>query len=88
MRNIKLSLALGPLQYQSRPGRDSVCQGKGKFGRGGDRAVLFMVPLGLPVERSMVQGLWLPFEYYYYLSLNSELSHKNLSSLLRVHINQ
>ena len=23
----------GPLQYRSRPGRDTVCKGKGKFGK-------------------------------------------------------
>ena len=31
----------GPLQHQSRPGRDSVCQGKGKFGKlGGEKSCI------------------------------------------------
>ena len=58
----------GPLQYRSRPGRDTTCQGKGKFGKLGGRshALLFMVPLGLPSARPMAQALQLPFEYYIY----------------------
>ena len=31
----------GPLQYQSRPGRDTACQGKGKFGKlGGEKSCI------------------------------------------------
>ena len=31
----------GPLQYRSRPGRDTTCQGKGKFGRlGGEKSCI------------------------------------------------
>ena len=33
---------------------------------GRSHALLFMVTLGLPSARPMVQALWLPFEYYYY----------------------
>ena len=56
----------GPLQYRSRPGRDTTCQGKGKFGElgGGSHALLFMVPLGLSSARPVAQTLRLPFEYY------------------------
>ena len=56
----------GPLQHRSRPGRDTVCQGKSKFGKlgGGSHVVLFMVPLGPPGARPMAQALRLPFEYY------------------------
>ena len=43
-----------PLQYRSQPGRDIVCQGKGKFNlvgwEGGSHAVLFTVLLSLPVH--------------------------------------
>ena len=55
----------GPLQYRSRPGWDTACQGKGKFGKlGGEKSyALFMVPLGLPSARPMAQALWPPFEY-------------------------
>ena len=59
----------GPLQYRSRPGRDTVCQGKGRFGKlgGGSHVVLFMVPLGPLGARPMAQALQLPFEYYTYI---------------------
>ena len=31
----------GPLQYRSRPGRDTTCQGKGKFGKlGGEKSCI------------------------------------------------
>ena len=31
----------GPLQYRSRPGRDTACQGKGKFGKlGGEKSCI------------------------------------------------
>ena len=55
----------GPLQHRSRPGRDNVCQGKGKFGKlgGGSHAVLFMVPLRPPGARPMAEALRLPFEH-------------------------
>ena len=60
----------GPLQYRSRPRKDTACQGKGQFGKlEGSHALLFMVPLGLPSARPMAQVLRLPFEYYYYYDL-------------------
>ena len=52
LRKSKLYFGSGtdPLQHQSCRGRDTVYQGKGKFGtlRGGKLCVLFMVPLGSP----------------------------------------
>ena len=59
----------GQLQHQSQARRDTACQGKGEFGKlGGGKSCLclcflFMVPLGLPSARPMVQALRLPFEY-------------------------
>ena len=66
----------GPLQHRSQRGRDSVCQGKGKFGTvgGGSHVVLFMVPLGPLGVRPMAQALQLlPFEYYYYYNLLNQI---------------
>ena len=58
----------GLLQHRSQPGRDTARQGKGKLvsWKGRSHALLFMVPLGLPSARPIVQALRLPFEYYYY----------------------
>ena len=54
----------GPLQHRSRRGRDTVCQGKGKFGKlgGAKSCIVVMIPLGLPRSRPMAQMLGLPFE--------------------------
>ena len=52
----------GPLQHQNRPGRDSVCQGKGKFGKlGGEKSCIV-------VYGSARSGPW-PKRYGYHLRI-------------------
>ena len=60
----------GPLQYRSRPGRTPHARARVSLvsWEGRSHALLFMVPLGLPSARPMAQALWLPFEYYIYLT--------------------
>ena len=40
-RNVSVCYDTGPLQYRSRPGRDTTCQGKGKFDKlGGEKSCI------------------------------------------------
>ena len=56
----------GPLQYRSRPGRDTVRQGKGKFGKlGGEKSCIVVYGSARSSECKAHGSLWLPFEYYY-----------------------
>ena len=58
----------GPLQHRSRSGRDTACQGKGKFGKlGGEKSCIVVYGSARSSEwEAMAQALRLPFEYYYY----------------------
>ena len=52
----------GPLQYRSRPGRDTACQDKGKFGKlGGEKSCIVVYGSARSSECEA-----LPFEYYIY----------------------
>ena len=59
------SSGTGPLQHQNRPGRDTVCQGKGKFVKlGGEKSyIVYGSTRFSGCEAHMVQVQRLSFEY-------------------------
>ena len=69
----------GPLQYRSRPGRDTACQGKGKFGKlGGEKSCIVVYGSARSFEcDAMAQVLRLPFEYYIYIIIRTKKTFKN-----------
>ena len=68
----------GSLQYRSRPGRDTACQGKGKFGKlvgEKSRIVVYGSAQSSECEAHAAQALRLPFEYNNYIIIYA--SHYN-----------
>ena len=70
MRKSKLyGSGTGPLQYRSRPGRDTVYQGKGKFGKLGWEKSCIVVYGSARSSECEAHGVGLPFEYYIYINI-------------------